>query len=190
MENLQLDPAEVDALAVGDGPVERGLGAGGLAQPRPGLLVVADPVLVVPAVALGGDPLPGLDQGTVERVRAQRQVGPQGAQLAVAAVVVDVGMGDDHVGQPADPDPELVEGRGDRVGDRTRDPGVHQQRAVVAGHDPLLQQPRAELGVDPVDPLGDLVAGSWAAHPCQALSRGRRRRLGERGAGVAGGRAV
>ena len=107
-------------------------------------VVVVEAVGAIPAVALFRNPLPGLDQRPVECMRPQPGAGAERADLGVAPVVVDVGVGDQHLGDPLELDPELGERGSDVVRDRPGDPGVEQERALVAADQPLGEPAGAE----------------------------------------------
>jgi hypothetical protein len=65
--------------------------------------------------------------------------------------VVEVRVADEHdVGR-------AVEGRREHRVGRLSQPGVHEQGAFVPDEQVLGHESRTELGLDPVDPRGDLV---------------------------------
>ena len=158
-DDLDADPAEIDRLAVRDRAVQGRVRSGRLLQPLPGRLVVVEAVPAVPAVALRGDRLPRLDPRPVLRRRSDARLRRDAPELAVAAVVVDVGVGDDHVGDVAGRAAELPQRRRDVLRDRPVDSGVDQQQPLVAGDEPLGEAAHSEHGGDPVDAGLDFLDG-------------------------------
>ena len=121
----------------------RRVGAGGVLEPLPRRLVVVEPVAAVPAVAVARDLRPRLDPGPVLRRRPDPRLRCDAAQLRVAAVVVDVGVRDDDVGDLGRRAAELGECRRDVLGDRPVDPGVDEQEPLVTDDEPLREAPAA-----------------------------------------------
>lgn len=168
VQQLELEPAEVDPLSLCDRPVQRRVGARRVAQPRPHLRRVVERVVAVPAVALGGDPLVGLDQRSVRGVGAQPRARRERAQLAVPAVVVDVGVRDHDLGEVVRREAQLRERGRDDLVHGPGDPGVDEQRAAAADGEPLRHRPLAERrgdAVDAGDQLGDLDRAAHRSAP-------------------------
>ena len=80
------------------------------------------------------------------------------AQLGVAAVVVDVGVRDDDVGDVGRRPARAPRSAGVTCSAIVPSmPGVDEQQPLVADDQPLGEAARAEDGGDPVDPRLDLL---------------------------------
>ena len=84
--------AQTEAFATTELQIHRDIGAHGVSEPGERVGVVADPVCLVPPVALAQDELPILDPGRVGRMRAEDGARSRGAHRLVATEVVDVGV--------------------------------------------------------------------------------------------------
>jgi hypothetical protein len=162
--DLDRDPTEVELLTGGHRAVEGRVGAGGVFEPLPGRVVVVEPVAAVPAVSVAGDLRPRLDPRPVLRRRPDPRLRRDAPQLGVTAVVVDVGVRDDDVGDLGRRAAELGEGRRDVLGDRAVDPGVDEQQPLVADDEPLREAPAAEDGRNPVDARLDFLDAHGRPH--------------------------
>ena len=158
-----LEPAvgpEPQRLAAAEPDVDRLVAAELVREERDVVGRRPEPVRLVPAVVARQHRRVGLDPRPVrlaaEEARARRQLAPR----AVAAAVVDVGVGDEHVVDPA-----AVEIRGDDRVRHVAQARVDEQRPLLAHEQVLADVALAEVAFDPVDAAGDLHVGMMLPWP-------------------------
>ena len=117
----------------------------------------------VPAVALAQDPLPVADPVAIRDVGADDRPRRRGAHRGVAAEVVDVGVGDQHIVEVGRVEPQLAEGGQDHLVGRRGDPGVDQERSLIA-QQVLRERARSQDALDAVDARGDLMRRHQGLH--------------------------
>ena len=167
MHRLEDKPTKIDQGALHERVFNRRVCARSLADERPRLVRVVEAVRAIPAVALVADPGERRDQRGIERVRAEARVGQRDRELRVAAIVVDVRVGDQHFAHPVGRDPERCESWQELVPHgRTRDPAVND-RDPVTDAEPLAHRAAAQVRADLVDPGCDLQQ----AHRASASER-------------------
>ena len=146
-EHLELAAgSEAHRLASLQPGVDRRVAAQLVLEERDVLRGRPEPVGLVPAVVAGQHRSVGLDRRPVglaaQEARARRQL----AHRDVAAAVVDVGVGDEHVVDPA-----AVEVGRDHGARHLAQAGVDQQRPLLAHQQVLADVALAEVTLDPVD---------------------------------------
>ena len=83
----------------------------------------------------------------------------EGAQGAVAAAVIDVGVRDQDVVDVVERPAQVGHVRSDDLLGHVAQPGVHQQRALLADEQVLAHVALAQIALDAVDPRRDLHDG-------------------------------
>jgi hypothetical protein len=146
--------AEPERLAAAQADVDRRVAAQFVLEERDVLCRRPEPVGLVPAVVAGEHRGVGLDPRPVGLAAQEARVRRQLAHRDVAAAVVDVGVGDEHVVDPA----AVQVGRDDGARHLAQ-AGVDQQRPLPAHEQVLADVALAEVTLDPVDAAGHLHAG-------------------------------
>ena len=120
---------EAKHLAANEVEINRHIRTQRVSQPvfRVGVVVRVRTVRRVPAVALAQDPLPVADPVAIRDVGTDDRPRRRGSYRGVAAKVVDVGVGDQHVVEVGRIESQFAEGGQDDFVGRRHDPGVDQE---------------------------------------------------------------
>jgi hypothetical protein len=114
---------------------------------------------LIPAVVLGQHGRVGLDPRAVGRAAQQAGVWRERAQGPVAAAVIDVGVGDQHVVDVGERPAQAGHVRSDDLLGHVAQPRVYQQRALLADEQVLAHVALAQIALDAVDARRDLHDG-------------------------------